>query len=94
MVIYIVYEMNYADFETGQDDNIMYCGAFKNKRKAMKKAKELMKEAQKDNLYLDNFIKNRKNPFKTNNWIDFYHDEECQDYRVSSIIMQKTKLVA
>lgn len=47
MNIYIVYEMNYADFETGLDDNISFCGAYKNKRKAMRKAKELMKKAQK-----------------------------------------------
>ena len=52
MNIYIVYEMNYADFETGLDDNISFCGAYKNKRKAMRKAKELMKKAQKDNLYI------------------------------------------
>ncbi len=94
MNIYIVYEMNYADFETGLDDNISFCGAYKNKRKAMRKAKELMKKAQKDNLYVDNYISNKKNPFKRNNCVDFYHDDDCQDYRVTSIIMEETKLIA
>lgn len=94
MIIYLVYEMNYADFETGADDNISFCGAYKNKKKAMKKAKELMKNAQKYNLHLDNYISNKKNPFKRNNWVDFYHDDECQDYRVTSIIMEETKLIA
>ena len=87
MIIYLVYEMNYADFETGADDNISFCGAYKSKKKAMKKAKELMKNAQKDNLHLDNYISNKRNPFKRNNWVDFYHNDECQDYRVTSIIM-------
>ena len=52
MIIYLVCEMNYADFETGLDDNISFCGAYKNKRKAIKKAKELIKNAQKDNLWI------------------------------------------
>lgn len=94
MIIYLVYEMNYADYKTGADDNISFCGAYRNKKKAMKKAKELMKNAQKDNLYVDNYISNKRNPFKRNTWVDFYHDDECQDYRVSSIIMERTKLIA
>ena len=32
MVVYVVYEMNYADFETGLDDSISFCGVYKNKR--------------------------------------------------------------
>lgn len=94
MIIYLVCEMNYADFETGLDDNMSFCGAYKNKRKAIKKAKELIKNAQKDNLYMDNYISNQKNPFKRNNCVDFYHDNENQDYRVTSIIMEETKLIA
>lgn len=94
MVIYIVYEMNYADFETGLDDNISFFEAYKGKRKARRKAKQLMKKAQKDNLFIDNYISNKKNPFKNNDLVDFYHDEECQDYRVSSIGMKELKLIA
>ena len=48
MVVYVVYEMNYADFETGLDDNISFCGVYKNKRKAIKKAKELIEKSIKD----------------------------------------------
>ena len=94
MVVYVVYEMNYADFETGLDDNISFCGVYKNKRKAIKKAKELMRNAQKDDLFIDNCIHGKKNPFKNNNCVDFYHDDVCQDDRVSSIVMEETKLIA
>lgn len=94
MIVYVVYEMNYADIEKGTDDNISFCGAYKNKRKAMKKAKELVNNAKNDNLYIDNYIQNKRNPFKKNNCVDFYHDNNCQDYRVSSIVMEETKLIA
>ena len=94
MIIYLVYEMNYADLETGLDDSISFCAAYKNKKRAIKKAKELMRNAQKDNLHMDNYISNKKNPFKRNNWVDFYHDDNCQDYRVTSIILEETKLIA
>ena len=94
MIIYLVYEMNYADFETGLDDNVSFCAAYKNKRRAMKKAKQLMKEAQEDNLHIDNSISNRKNPFKKYNCVDFYHDSDCQDYKVTSIRIEETKLIA
>ena len=93
MIIYVVYEMNYADLETGADDNVSFCGAYRNKRKAMKRTRELMNNAKKDNLYIDKCIEYQKNPFKRNNWVDFYHDEECQDYRVTSIVMEETKLI-
>lgn len=86
--------MNYADFETGEDGEILFCGAYKNKRKAIKKGKELMNNAKKNELYLDNYIRNKKNPFKTNNWVDFYQDDREQENRVKSIIMEETKLVA
>jgi len=94
MIVYVVYEMNYADSEKGQDDNVSFCGAYKNKGKAIKKAKELTNKAKKNNLYIDNYIQNKKNPFKRNNWVDIYLDEECQDNRVTSIIINETKLVA
>lgn len=94
MVIYIVYEMNYADFETGIDDSVSFCGAYKSKKKAIRKAKQLVKNAQKDNLFMDNYIENKRNPFKRNNWVDFYHDNSYQDNRVTSIVMEETKLIA
>lgn len=94
MVIYIVYEMNYADFETGSDDSVSFCGAYKSRKKAMRKAKQLVKNAQKDNLFIDNYIDNKRNPFKRNNWVDFYHYDSCQDYKVTSIVMEETKLIA
>lgn len=94
MIIYVVYEMNYADGETGADDNVSFCGAYRNKGKAMKKVRELMNNAKEDDLHIDKYIKYQKNPFKRNNWVDFYHDEECQDYRVTSIVMEETTLIA
>ena len=42
MVIYIVYQKFYADFENGEDDALFIECGYKNKRKAVKKAKELM----------------------------------------------------
>ena len=53
-----------------------------------------MRNAQKDDLFIDNCIHGKKNPFKNNNWVDFYHDDVCQDDRVSSIVMEETKLIA
>ena len=38
MVIYIVYQKFYADFENGEDDALFIECGYKNKRKAVKKA--------------------------------------------------------
>ena len=46
MVIYIVYQKFYADFENGEDDALFIECGYKNKRKAVKKAKELMNQAK------------------------------------------------
>lgn len=94
MNIYVIYEKNYADFKTGLDDNISFLGAYKNRRKAMRKAKELIKNAKADNLYIDNQIDNKRNPFKKNNSVDFYYDNEEQDYVITTIGMEETKLIA
>lgn len=94
MKIYLVYEREYADFENGEDDEVYIDSAYKTKRRAIKKAKELLKKAKNKNLYVDEYIINKRNPFKTNNWVDFYNQETNQEYRVSSIIIEETKLVA
>lgn len=94
MIVYVVYEINHADFETGLDGSILFYNTYKNKRKAQKKAKELVNKAKEDDLYMDNDIQNKKNPFKRTNIVDFYHDDECQDYKVTSIGLEETKLVA
>ena len=39
MVIYIVYQKFYADFENGEDDALFIECGYKNKRKAVKKSK-------------------------------------------------------
>lgn len=93
MIVYVVYEMNYVDFETGLDDSVSYC-VTRNKRKAQKEANKLVNKAKNDNLYMDKTISNKKNPFKRNNRVDFYHDDECQDYKVTSIGFEETKLIA
>ncbi len=94
MKIYLVYEKEYADFEDGEDDIVFISSAYKSKRKAIRKAKELLKQAKDRNLYVDEIIKNKRNPFKTNDWVDFYKEEEDQENRISSIIIEETKLVA
>ena len=45
MVIYIVYQKFYADFEKGTDDLVFIESGYKNKRKAVKKFSILMKSA-------------------------------------------------
>ena len=50
MVIYIVYQKFYADFENGEDDALFIECGYKNKRKAVKKAKELMNQAKEIHL--------------------------------------------
>ena len=52
MVIYIVYQKFYADFENGEDDALFIECGYKNKRKAVKKAKELMNQAKSSHLYI------------------------------------------
>ncbi len=94
MIIYIVYQKFYADFENGEDDAVYIECGYKNKRKAVKKAKELMNQAKSKHLYIDEDIRNKRNPFKNNNWVDLYKEENEQEERVSSIIMEEIKLVA
>ena len=94
MKIYLVYEKEYADFENGEEDEVYIDSAYKTKRRAIRKAKELLKKAKDRNLYVDEILTNKRNPFRTNNWVDFYKEKEDQEYRVSSIIIEETKLVA
>lgn len=93
MVIYIIYQKYYADFETGEDGKVYIKSGYKNKGKAIKKAKELLHKAQ-TYLYIDNHIKNKKNPFKNTNCVDLYKEKEEQENKVSSIVMEEIKLVA
>lgn len=94
MVIYVVYEKFYSDFENGEDDAVFIEGGFKNKKKAIKKAKALMNKAKQNHLYIDENIMNRRNPFKRSNLVDFYKEELDQEQKVSSIVIETTKLVA
>lgn len=92
MIIYIVYQKFYADFENGEDDIVYIDCAYKSRRRAIKEAKaEINKEK---NLYIDKNIKNKKNPFKHNRCVDFYKEEYEQKKKVSSIIMEEVKLIA
>ena len=94
MVISVVYKKDYADFENGEDDEISISSAYKNRRKAVKRAKDLLNEFKQKNLYLDEEIKNKRNPFKNNNCVDFYKQRTNQEYRTNSIIIEETKLIA
>lgn len=93
MVIYLVYQQFYADFENGEDDVVFIEKAYKNKRKAIRKAKELVNLTKKD-FYIDEELKDKKNPFKNNNCVDFYKEERNQESRTSSIVLEETKLIA
>ena len=94
MVIYIVYQKFYADFEKGTDDLVFIESGYKNKRKAVKKAKELMNQAKSSHLYIDEDIRNKRNPFKNNNWVDLYKEETEQEERIGSIVLEEIKLIA
>ena len=93
MVIYLVYQQFYADFENGEDDVVFIEKAYKNKRKAIRKAKELVNLTKKD-FYIGEELKDKKNPFKNNNCVDFYKEERNQESRTSSIVLEETKLIA
>lgn len=94
MVIYIVYEKFYSDFENGEDDAVFIECSYKNRRKAVKKARELMNDAISNYLYVDENIVNKRNPFKKNNLVDFYKEKTDQEQKVSSIVIETTKLVS
>lgn len=94
MIVYIVYEINYEDLKTEADDSISFCTLHKNKRRAEKTANKLINKAKRNNLYMDKHIQNKKRPFKKTNKVDFYYDDECQDYKVTSIGFKEAKLVA
>lgn len=94
MKIYLVYEQFYADWSNGEDDEVFIENAYKRKRKAIKKAKELLSKAKEDNYFIDESQKKRKNPFKNNNCIDLYREESDQETKVISISIEETKLVA
>lgn len=94
MKIYLVYKQKYADFENGEDDEVLIEGAFKSKKKALKVAKSLANQAKNNNLYIDEDIVNKRNPFKHNDWVDFYRESEDQTFRVSSIVLEELKLVS
>jgi hypothetical protein len=93
MVIYLVYQQFYADYENGEDDAVFIERAYKNKRKAVRKAKELVNKTKKD-FYIDNDYKNIRNPFKNNNLVDFYKEKDQQENRTSSIVLEEIKLIA
>lgn len=94
MKIYLVYEQFYADWSNGEDDEVFIENAYKSKRKAMKKAKELLSKAKEDSYFIDEDQRNRKNPFKNNSCVDLYIEESDQETKVISIVIEETKLVA
>lgn len=93
MVIYLVYQQFYADYENGEDDAVFIEKAYKTRKKAVKKAKELVKEAKKES-FIDNDFKEVRNPFKNSNLVDFYKEKENQEFRTSTIVLEEIKLVA
>lgn len=94
MIIYLVYEKFYADFSNGEDDAVFIECAYKSKRKAIKRAKSLINESKQYNFFVDECIKNKRNPFKNNNCVDLYRNKTEQEQRVKSIILEEIKLIA
>ena len=94
MKIYLVYEQFYADFSNGEDDEVFIENAYKSKRRAVKKAKELLNKAKADSYYIEESQKHRKNPFKSNKCVDLYKEEIDQETKARSIVIKETILVA
>lgn len=53
-----------------------------------------MNQAKSSHLYIDEDIRNKRNPFKNNNWVDLYKEETEQEERIGSIVMEEIKLIA
>lgn len=89
MIIYIV-------CEEGLNKSVLIHGVYKNKGKAIKKAKLLMQQMKDKKLYIDCKVRNKKNPFKKNNCVNFYRNEEGHEKEsaTSSVILEKTRLIA
>lgn len=41
-----------------------------------------MNQAKSSHLYIDEDIRNKRNPFKNNNWVDLYKEETEQEERI------------
>lgn len=94
MVIYVVYTKYYSEVKNGDNDAVFLECAYKSRRKAIRKAKALMNNEKSNHLYMDEIIKNKRNPFNKNNEVDFYKEKENQETKVSSVIYEELKLVA
>lgn len=92
MKIYIVYEKFYTDWDNGEDAEFLIESAYKNKRRAVKKANTLVKESKQYDFYVDKKLSKKKNLFKNNNCVDLYKDE--QEEKIKSIVIEEIKLVA
>ena len=94
MKIYLVYEKRYTDFENGEESEVYINSAYKSRRKAARIAKQMLSNAKEYDLYTYEKDFKKKNPFKTKNWVDLYKEEYNGEYRVGSIVIEETKLVA
>ncbi|MCI9038453.1 MAG: hypothetical protein HFJ29_01000 [Clostridia bacterium] len=92
MKIYVVYEKFCADWKNGEDAKVFIESAYRNKRKAVKKANTLLKKSKQYDFRMDKTLKKKKNPFKNNNCVDLYKDE--QEEKVKSIVIEEIKLIA
>lgn len=94
MKLYLVYKHNYSSIDTGTIDDICFYGIYRSEKKARKRAKAALKEAQKDELFIDKDILSKNNPFKKYSCVDLYCRGEQQPNLASSIILKETKLIA
>lgn len=92
MKIYVVYEKFCVDWNNGEDAKFFIESAYKNKRRAIKKANTLVKESKQYDFYVDKKLSKKKNPFKNNNCVDLYKEE--QEEKIKSIVIEEIKLVA
>ena len=92
MKVYLVYEKYFADWSNGKKDNVLIECAFKKKRRAVKKAKELIRNEAK-NFYFDVKIQKKRNPFKRRKEVKFYKNKDKEKLS-GSVVLEEIKLVA
>ena len=76
MSYFLVYEFTYCSYDEDIPENIIFCGLYKTKEDAIKKANESVQIGiEKENVIVSKDLINRDNPF-----VDTDSVEMCRDY--------------
>lgn len=89
--IYLVYEFDYGNNFEGIEPNVTLFDAYNTREEAVKKANELLEEGL-EKYYMDSCLADNKNPFKDNNEVHLYEQEEEQEGSVYYIKIERINL--